>query len=483
MIDCILTYPIPTRDSPTKGTALSIFYPGAMLENNGLNVEYFDERFDNFEDLLSLLKKDVLCLGVSSMTGFQLIGSKKIFEAVRKANPKIRTIFAGVHPSLMPEQCIKEDFVDFVIVGEGEKTMFELVSALKQNQNDFSGIDGLCWKKDGKIILNRPRQFMLPEKWSFPMTQKSRKYFKIAADRGELMFQASRGCPYNCSFCYNQVFNRRTWRPMPIDKFEKELNIFVQEFKIKNIYVNDDNIGSNKERIKKIADILKSHGLKWTTSIRCPDVDEKTAKLLEESGCQELLLGVESGSERILNEVVNKMYPRGIEDTRECARALSKTKIHGRYNFMVGVPTETMKEIHQSMDLADWIWKTDKNAKITFDAYSPYPGSKLYQEALKSGFKEPQDLEGWSKMTLSNEVNPIAGNLYYISGLRFRGKRGDTTDRNFPGFKRFIILPFEISAHLRWKTRFLRYYGLEKSIIKKLFAWASKKGKGINEAD
>ncbi len=474
MIDCILAYPIPTKDSPTKGPALSIFYPGAMLEQNGLNVEYFDERFDKFDDFLSLIKKNPLCVGVSSMTGYQLIGSKRILETVKKINPKIYTIFGCTHPSLLPQQCTKEDFVDFVVVGEGEKTLLELVTTLKK-EGDMNKIDGIFWKDRGKIIVNKPREFMDSSKWPFPMTQKNKKYFKVAADRGELTFPASRGCPYNCSFCYNQVFNRRTWRTMPLDKFEKELGIFMREFKLKNVYINDDNIGSDKARIKKIAEILKKFGLTWSTSIRCSDINEETARILEEGGCKELLLGVESGSDRILNEVIHKMYPKGCEDIRNCTRILSKTKIQGRYNFMAGVPSETIEEIYKSMDLADWIWKTDENAKITFDAYSPYPGSKLYQETLKAGFKEPQDFEGWSKMTLSNEINPIASNLYYISGLRFRGKKGDSTDRNFPGLKRLIILPFEISAHIRWRLRFLKYYGLEKSIVSMLFAWVSRK--------
>jgi radical SAM superfamily enzyme YgiQ (UPF0313 family) len=477
MTDCLLAYPIPTEDSPTKGVALSIFYLGAELEKNGLDVEYFDERFDKFKDFVLLLEAGVFAIGVSSMTGFQLIGSKKMLEYAKKINPNIHTIFGGVHPSLLPEQCIKEPFVDFVVVGEGEKTMLELIQTLK-NKGDLSKVDGILWKKDGEIITNKPREFMDPSEWPFPMTGKSKKYFRIAAERGELMFQASRGCPFNCNFCYNQIFNKRTWRPMPVDKFETELKIFVDEFHIENIYINDDNIGSRKDRIQKISDILRNFGLKWTTSIRCPSIDEKTARMLEKSGCRELLLGVESGSDRVLKEVVNKMHPHGVEDTRECARVLSGTTIQSRYNFIAGLPSETIQEMHQSMDLADWIWKTDKNAKITFDAYSPYPGSELYNEAVKAGFKEPHDLDGWSKMTLSNEVNPVAGNLYYISGLRFRGKKGDSTDRNFPGLKRLIILPFEISAHLRWRLRFFGYYGWEKAIVKKLFAWASRTGSG-----
>ncbi|MDO8592405.1 MAG: radical SAM protein [bacterium] len=474
MNDCILAYPIPTADSPVKGSALSIFYPGAMLEQNGLKVEYFDERFDKFDDLLFLLKENPVCVGVSSMTGYQLIRSKRILETVKKVNPNIYTIFGGAHPSLLPAQCIKEDFVDFVVVGEGEKTLLELVMALK-NGGNLSKVDGIFWKNKGKIIANKHREFMDPTEWPFPLTPKNRKYFKIAANRGELMFPASRGCPYNCNFCYNQTFNRRSWRPMPLDKFEKELGIFLREFKIKNAYINDDNIGSNKARIKKIAEIIKRFGITWSTSIRCSDMDEETARVFEESGCHELLLGVESGSDRVLNEVVNKMYPKGSEDIRNCARILSKTKIRGRYNFIAGLPSETAEETHKSMDLADWIWRTDQNAKIAFAAFSPYPGSKLYQEALKAGFKEPQDFSGWSKMSLSNEVNPIASNLYYIAGLKFREKKGDSTNRNFSGLKRLIIYPFEISARLRWKYRFLKYYELEKFIIKMLFIWASKR--------
>jgi len=473
-IDCLLVYPIPTKDSPTKGPALSIFYPGAMLEKAGFKVEYFDERFDDLGRLLTLLERDVLCVGVSSMTGYQLAGAKRILEMVKRVDPAIFTIFGGAHPTILPQECIGESFIDFVVTGEGEETLLELITALKGDR-DFRKIDGLLWKQ-GYIFVNKPRKFMLSSEWPFPMTAKNRRYFEMAAERGELMLQSSRGCPFNCSFCYNQIMNRGTWRPMPVEKFEREMAIFVQEFGIKNIYVDDDNIGASKKRIALIAGIMKKFNLAWTTGIRCSDVDDEAAEIFGNGGCRELLLGVESGSDRILKEVVNKGYSKGTEDIRNCARALAKTRIRGRYNFMSGVPTETPEEVRQSMDLADWIYKTDKNALFCFDAYAPYPGTRLYKLALqKTNFKEPKNLEEWSRVTLSNETNPVAQNLYYISGLRFRGKKGDATSRNFPGFKRLLIMPFEISAHIRWRLRWLRGYGLEKAIVKRLFSRASKR--------
>ena len=474
MIDCVLCYPVPTKDSPVKGPALSIFYPGAMLEKHGFNVEYFDERFDDFDKLLSLLRENPFSVGVSSMTGYQLIGAQKIMEMVKEISPQSRVIFGGAHSSILPRECVKENFVDFVIVGEGEQTMFELVKTLK-NGGDFSKVNGICWKKDNKIIVNSLREFMNPLDWPFPLTQKNKSYFKAAADRGELMFPASRGCPYNCSFCYNQLFNRRRWRAMPSEKFKNELGRFVQEFSLKHIYINDDEVGFNEKRIKEIAETVHSFGLTWSTSVRCCDVNEKTAKIFEENGCQELLLGVESGSDRILNEIIKKGFPRGVKDVRNCAKALGKTNIRGRYNFMVGVPTESFKEIRQSIALADWIYKVHPKAIFNFDAYAPYPGTRLYQSALKAGLKEPKNFAQWSEMTLSNSLVPVAQNLYYICGLRFRGKKGDITSRNFPGLKRLLILPFEISARFRWKIRFFTYYALEKAAIKMFFFWASKK--------
>lgn len=474
MIDCILVYPRPTKENPTRGTALSIFYPGAMLEQNGFRVEYFDERFDKFESFLAWLKEGVLSVGVSSMTGYQLLGTKKILATVKKINPKIQTILGGPHASILPVECLKEDFIDFAVVGEGEKTLLELVSTLK-NGGDLGKVEGIYWKKNGQIIANKLRAFMDPAEWPFPMTEKNKKYFKVSAARGELMFQASRGCPFDCNFCYNRIMNRHTWRQMPLVKFERELKIFLHEFSFNHIYVNDDNLGSNKERIRQLAKILHKFNLSWSTGIRCSDVDEEAAHLLDQNGCREVLLGVESGSDRILNQVINKKYPRGTEDIRNCARCLSRTNIHGRYNFIAGIPTETPAEIFASMALADWIYRTDRNAVFCFDAYAPYPGTKLYQEAIKSGFKEPKSFADWSRMSLNNDTNPIAQNLYYLSGLRFRGKRGDVTSKNFPGLKRLLILPFEISAHLRWKFRLIKYYGLEKFIVKKLFAWAAKR--------
>ena len=470
----MLVYPRATEDSPKKQPALSIFYPGAMLEKNGFVVEYIDERFDDVKLIVDLAKKNPLAIGVSAMTGFQLAEAKRILNTIKRINPCIITIMGGVHASLLPESTLSEDFVDFVIAGEGEETLLDLITQLKGDKG-FHSVKGLFWKQDGHVVANDPRPFMDAASIPFPLTAKTRPYFKIAAQAGEMMYPTSRGCPHRCTFCYNQVFNRGRWRPFPLDKWEQEMDRLVHELDFNRMETGDDNIGRSKKRIRRIGEIMRRHNIVWDTDMRPEYIDEEMINILEKGECSTIFMGIESGSERILQDIIHKDLPNGVEDLKRCSRLLGKSGIRGIYSFMCNIPTENNGELAASMSLADYIEERDPKARISFYVYAPYPGTYLYDTALKNGFKEPQSIDEWSKITLSNTTNARSESLYYISGLRFRGKKGDNTDRNFPGIIRLLILPFELIAHLRWRLRLLSFYKIEKIIVKSLFKWASQR--------
>lgn len=476
-VDMLLIYPRPTLDSPLQELALGIMYVGANLEKAGFNVEYYDERFDDVQTVWDMLASGgVKAVGVSAMTGYQLKRTEEFFTEIKKKYPAVKKILGGVHASLLPEQSLRNDFVDIVTIGEGEETTLELMRAITDGKTDYSGIKGIGWKKDGKITLNPLREFIDPKDIIYPLTAKNRKYFEIAAKTGEISFPTSRGCPHKCRFCYNLVFNRRTWRPIPIELFEEQFNRLMKDLshvKFDNIFLLDDNIGRGKARLLAIKKLMEKHGLTWHTSIRPEYLDEETSRLLDDGNCRSLLLGIESGSDRVLKDVIGKDLPRGVEDIKQCARNLSKTGIGAIYSFMYGLPTETAQDRRASFDLADWIARTDPNARISFYVYAPYPGTDLYREAVKSGFHEPKSFEEWSNVTLSSSKDDIAENVYYIAGLNFRGKKGDRTDQNFPGWHRLKIMPFELLIKLRWRLRFFRFFGFEKKAIKFLLERAS----------
>lgn len=465
IIDCLLIYPKPTLESPKLNPALSIFYVGATLEQYGFEVEYIDLRIDKFDRVSEIVKhKDPLCVGVSSMTGHQLEGAIEVLKAVKRIKPTISTVLGGVHPSLLPEQCLQEEFVDFVVIGEGEKTMVELLMELKKASPKFETVAGLAWKKNKKVVINQRRPFLKSEEWVCPLTEKTKRYFEISAKRNSMYIATSRGCIYRCGFCYNIAFNLRIWRPMKIEHLERQLDLLQSELDFDFVYLGDDEIGKNYKRIEKICNTLKKRGLCWHTGMRCDHITKKLANLLDNSGCTSIELGAETGSQRILQEIIHKDYPNGVKDIQNCAKILSETNISGMYSFMCGLPSETLGELKISMNLADWIKKIDKKARISFFVYIPYPGTPLFEFAIRQGFKAPATMHEWSEYTLSSPVKSRMENLYYLAGIQYRK---DNLSKNFPGLKRLVILPFELSAYIRWKMRLIDHY-LEKPVVKRL---------------
>jgi anaerobic magnesium-protoporphyrin IX monomethyl ester cyclase len=436
-LDCVLVYPEPSLESPAKGPALSIFYPGAMLENKGYNVEYIDLRFEKQKVLENIIAECPLAVGISSMTGYQLIGAKKVIEFVKEYDKNIKTILGGPHVTIQKEKVLKEQKgIDYYIVGEGEIQLCNLMHCIKNNKK-FDP------KRYENIHVNLDA---IPS----PLTEKTKPYYKIANNANSIRVLTTRGCMYSCNFCYNQAVYNGKWKKMGIHIFEKEIENLNKEFDIKHIILGDDNIGNNKQRIKNIGDIMKRYDIKWHSSIRPEWVKHDMINILEKGGCDSLFLGIESGSERILTEVINKKLPRGLLDIRDCTKNLAKSTISGMYSFMCAIPTETNEELLESMNLADWIFKTDPNARLGFYVYAPYPGTKMYEMALATGFNEPRNWDEWSKVSLSESWGEEWENFYYMTGLHFRK---DKTEQNFPGIRRDIIKLYEDLANLHWRNR------------------------------
>jgi hypothetical protein len=237
----------------------------------------------------------------------------------------------------------------------------------------------------------------------------------------------------------------------------------------------DDYLGRKVDRLGGVAETMRRVGLTWHSSIRVNDISEQTAKILSEGNCTLLLLGVESASEEVQQGVLVKDYRGGVNDVQRCVTTLARTPITPLYSFMYNVPGESSEDLAETASLAEWIYRTDNRARIGFYAYTPYPGTPLYEQALKDGFTPPSRLADWGEMSLSNELNPRLRDLYFIAGLRFRGRRGDRTDENFPGWRRLQIAPFELAARLRWKTKKYVFTDFERWAVRTLIERATRR--------
>jgi len=407
--DVILIYPKTGMDvGSTVVPPHSLLAIAAPLYKKGYRVKIIDQRRDPHwrENLTKALEKDPICAGISSMTGTQLYFAIEAARVIRGiSGGKLPIIWGGPHPSILPEQTLQSEYVDIVCAGEGDLAFEELVDALS-SKKPLDNIKGIGFKSGGRIKLTQPRELidvetLLPVPWELINVEDyiQPDFYLKTSSRTLDIGQTSRGCPFKCGFCSSASIRQRKWRAMSV---EKSLDIIVQavkRFNLNGIWIRDDEFYIDRKRASAICEgiIRNDLNIRWYTSGTRVDVfnkasDEEIA-LLKKSGAYVLKFGAESGTNRIL-----ELMEKGIrwEDT---LKANLKAKKHGiipAFGLMIGFPTETFKEINQTIDLALKIKKDNPAAQLEAIAtYTALPATPLFDLALKHGLKPPQNLEGW----------------------------------------------------------------------------------------
>ncbi len=401
-IDMLLVYPIPDLESPNVMTPLSILFPEALFEKQGMRVACFDERFDSEEMLIDLIKHSKE-IGVSAFTGLQSKNAALILEKAKKINPNIVTGVGGKHVQILPEQVLAEPFVDKI------------------------------WKEPvyGEDL--------------FPYNKRTQSFFA----RGNMQYFTSRGCPFNCSFCTLSS----PWKPKDIKEIDRELKTIYNNVEFEEIIFADPNIacGSAKinsiERIKQIGKIMQDLQVKWIGNMRANYLTPEMVTTLVESRCKSIEIGCESGSDYFLKKIIRKGY--GIDTVKKATENIRDSGISLMYSFMTDMPRETKKMKTETFDLIDWIIQTDSNARVSIYNYAPYPGTKMYEDAVNGvdsypKFNPPTTMKEWASLV------GMKSPLYWIVGLCFRK---DNTHRNFPGDDWKLIEPYIELAEKKWKER------------------------------
>ena len=384
-----------------KNTLPSALLSIARFVNKEYNVKIIDQRIDRNwkKHLLKELNQNPIGVATTCMTGMPIMSALEISKFV-KDNSNIPVIWGGQHPTILPEQCLKNKNIDIIVKGEGEITFYELIKALDKNKALKNEKD-IFYKKNKKIFHNQDREFLdLNELPPLPYHLIDIKnYLTKRLNVPSLYMETSRGCPNNCGFCYNKFFNKCRWRALNAENVIKNIKQAVDDFKIKNIYFSDDNFFVNTKRAEDIVNgiIKEKFDIMWEpqgSDINYVNrLSNKSLKLLEKSRCSRLTFGVESGSKRILNLINKKVSPKNVLDLN---KKLSEYKMIANYNFMSGFPIETLKDLRKTINLSLDLLEQNKNATISnILIYTPYPGTDLYSIALKHGLKQPKNLEGW----------------------------------------------------------------------------------------
>lgn len=329
--------------------------------------EVFNKRFGN---------SSFRFIGISCTT--QTINQAlRIAAWLKKEQPETKIIFGGAHPTSLPEFVLKNNSVDVVVVGEGEDPVLELLKGI-----EFNNINGIAYKTDGNIKINPPHEriknlndlplndySLIPIHLSKPLVG---TYRKLPAT----IMVTSRGCPCSCTFC-SRVLGHELHYMSP-ERVIEEIKILYFHYNIRQIIFYDDTFISNKARIEEFCTLLIQSGIKisWTCSSRVDRVYPDTLAKMKKAGCHQIMFGVESFDETVLQNINKRVTKNDI------IYAITETKkagIEARAAIMIGNPgdTETILE----NNIKELIRLNPDIIQVTLT--TPLPGSRMFADAMK----------------------------------------------------------------------------------------------------
>jgi len=442
-------------------TPLAILSLGAYLEQHGVEVEYFDERIHKKERFKDLVQRKPLLIGLSTMTCFQIKNTLNLAKLARRINPDTPLAWGGTHPSMCVEQTLESPLVDFVVKGEGEQTLLELVRSLQGDKKNFNDIDGLGWKNNGRIILNKDRDFLNIEDLPFSYEGKGREilmaYLKMSTDSLEnIGYESSRGCPHKCGFCYNVYFHKNVCRVKSLEKIRAEL-IKLKELGVHKMTFYDDTfMAGRKEVISNICDLLKELRFQWIANVRINLFNPDLLKKFKDSGCVYLFFGIESPNDDVLKFIRKGQNRRMIDEGIKLA---SQGGIKTLYSLMIGLPGETEEQLHRTLDFADEIRRLHPGAEVPIQPYVPLPGTLLYEDAVKAGFKSPTHLEGWKNYTNDEIKHPWVKDKKLLNAIYINTFLAFRYERFLKGFwGGLLFTPLHKLSLWRWKNRYFKFF-------------------------
>lgn len=425
----ILFFPRPWPGSDNAGRLpFSLLHLASYLERkkDPFEVHLIDERVtpNLTKEIEKIDWNEVICAGISSFTGIQIKHGMKIADHIRSKSPTTPIVWGGWHPSLMAEQTVADDHVDIVVRGLGEETFRDLIYAIR-DKKPLSEVQGINYKINGKSYktCDRPLADYLGDlRINYKLTDVNRFLYKQPwADKCIGMI-TSLGCPYNCSFCSVVVtYNRKTFF-RELDVVLDEIQYLIKEHGVNGITFDDDNFLVHPNRIRDMCRefIKRGFNIKWDAgahvNILMTHFTDEDLKLLKDSGCQQLYIGAESGSDEVL-EILNKRA--NVEKSLNYVMRMCKAGIRPFLSTMVAFPGMGDKDLNQTMEFILRCKEMDPTLQYRLFYYTPYPGTDLYASALKAGMEEPKTLVEWSNHTLRKFKAPWIREVYRQRILHF----------------------------------------------------------------
>lgn len=412
----------PNYDTHLVTPPLGIGYLSAYLKANGYNVKIIDglNRGFSLEKIVSECEgSDFVGITCASAYFLEVIELSRLLK-----NKDFKVIIGGPHPSALPGLTLKETQADYVVIGEGESSLLQLLECIGNNKS-VDGIPGVVTRGNRSAIKSLPVESL--DSLPFPdWGQMDPRIYKKAPHGGLIKcfpvapVISSRGCPFECSFCASPFLCGRKIRFRGPQNVVDEIEYLIKKFKVREVHFEDDNLTLNRRHIERICELILKKKIKvhWATpnGVRVDTLDLELMKLMKRSGCYFIAFGIESGNQEILDGIRKRTDLATIENA---VRLAKKAGIITQGFFIFGLPGETKETIRQTINFAKKL-PLDKAQFLILDLL---PGSKLWDElinkneALNWEYKSYQEApfvpEGLDRKVLSQELGRAFRSFFF----------------------------------------------------------------------
>lgn len=372
---------------------LGIAYIGAFLEKHGYSVKLVDAPVEDI-DIKDIIKKYMPSFTFISGTTQKRFDSFKIARIAKEIHPETITVYGGPHATFTAEDTLLHvPWIDVVVRGEGEYTAIELVKSRTPTEE----ILGISYRKNNKIYHNPDRmqinnldELPFPAYHLLPMHEYEKRflmgiYRKIEHDIPSINIITTRGCPNRCTFCSGSAMWKKVKKRSPKNVVD-EIEMLIDNYNINGVNFVDSTLTLDKNHITGICDEITERNLdiSWFCEARVDTVNREILERMKNAGCRYIQIGVESGSQRILENIKKKIT---IEQVRNVAHWSNELELPIRAAFMFGLPGETFEDGMETAKLIKELKK--KNVDVGVNITNIYPGTEIEQYARMNGYLPP----------------------------------------------------------------------------------------------
>lgn len=403
---------------------LNLLYASVGARKAGFEIDIVDARLfgETWQnELRSRIHSDTVLIGISVMTGTPIKNALEISRWVKVEFPETPVVWGGPHATFNGNEILREPAVDFVISGYGSKPLSELAKHLRKDKDALpcSLIAGLSYRADGKIVTIPPlNEFEKIDYRDIPydlIEHNLEGYGQFDSEEKIFSMYSAMGCPYRCSFCsspaqYKDI--KKKYLPLTPEEVTDHIEYVIDKYNATYIYFIDDDSFVNLHHIEGIMDEIRKRNIKVKLGFRGARINE-IKKMSDEflvnlshAGTNILHIGAESGSQRIL-DIIRKDCT--VQDIIDINKKLARHKnIKAAYNWLVGIPGETLEDLKDTQRLMLKLYEDNPNAIIfTPNKLRPIPGTELYDLAVDYGYRTPKILEEWINIEAEGDYTPV----------------------------------------------------------------------------